>query len=198
MNITKIKKMRELDDKEKKIVRELIRDPRISDNAIGKKLKIPIMTVNRKRKRLEDEGALQYLTHLDTGKLGTGSFPARQFFMIKLKLGITMKQFEEVFQKEKILEYDAEHVFMSFLCEKDSHLIWAVVLRGGEKNEINEYFNGTLVPILLKKFGHDSINSVQKFRVMDELRYFHNYMPEINIEKGRLKKSWPDEMIFID
>lgn len=194
-----VKKIRELDDNERKIVRELIKDPRISDNQIGKNTKVSIMTVNRKRKRLEEDGILKYCTHLDTGKFGTGSFTARQLYMVKLKLGLTYKRFENDLKHETaITGRGAEHIFSSFLCEKDGHLVWCIVLRGGKRNEINEYFNSVLVPILKDKFGGDCINTIQTFRITNELRYFHNYLPGINMENGRLKKNWPNEMIFID
>ena len=46
---------RGLDDQEKLIVRELIKDPRISDNQISTNTNIPLKSVNRKRKRMEFE-----------------------------------------------------------------------------------------------------------------------------------------------
>ena len=45
--------MRQLDEQEKSIVKALIRDPRLSDNQISKVTKVPVMSVNRKRKKLD-------------------------------------------------------------------------------------------------------------------------------------------------
>ena len=42
--------MIKLDEKEQKIVKELIKNPRISDTQIAKNTNIPVMTINRKRK----------------------------------------------------------------------------------------------------------------------------------------------------
>ena len=47
---------------ERRIIRNLIKNPRISDNKISKITGIPTITVNRKRKKLEAEGLLHYHT----------------------------------------------------------------------------------------------------------------------------------------
>ena len=60
--------MRQLDEQERRIVRELIKDPRISDNQIAKNTRVPVMTVNRKRKLLEEKGLLNYYCYLDTSR----------------------------------------------------------------------------------------------------------------------------------
>ena len=49
-----------LDDQEKMIIKALIRDPRLSDNQVGKMTGVPPPTVRRKRLRLEEEGLLNY------------------------------------------------------------------------------------------------------------------------------------------
>ena len=46
----------DLDEQERMIVRALVRDPRLSDNQIGKLTGVPTPTVRRKRKRLEAAG----------------------------------------------------------------------------------------------------------------------------------------------
>ena len=56
--------MRDLDKQERLIIRELIKNHRISDNKIGKNTGIPVMSVNRKRKSMEKEGLLTYYTSL--------------------------------------------------------------------------------------------------------------------------------------
>jgi len=75
------------DEKEVKILRELIRNPRASDNMISKKTDIPVMTVNRKRKRLEDERVLRYYVSIDKGEFGLKIFGAKVLFAIKFKIG---------------------------------------------------------------------------------------------------------------
>jgi len=70
--------MKEFDEQERKIIYELIRNPRLSDNQVGKRTAIPIKTVNRKRKLLEEKGALQYAALVEHGPTGTGQMPFRQ------------------------------------------------------------------------------------------------------------------------
>ena len=87
MNVTqKLLSRRKLDGQEEKIARMLIRNPRLSDNAIGRMAEIPAMTVNRKRKRLEDEGLLSYFAAINMGPKGTGRFRSRYLYLIKFKL----------------------------------------------------------------------------------------------------------------
>src|SRR3989338_5980555 len=85
--------MRNLDMHEIAIIRELIRNARISDNQIGKNTKIPVMTVNRKRKKMEAEGLLRYYTSIDKGEFGLRTFDAKQLYIIKLKIGITQNEY---------------------------------------------------------------------------------------------------------
>ena len=73
-------KMVKLDKIEQKIVKELIRNARASDSEISKKTSIPVMTVNRRRKKLEDEKVLRYYTSLDKGEFGMEIFGAKKLF----------------------------------------------------------------------------------------------------------------------
>ena len=50
----------EFDEQEQLIIKALIKDPRMSDNNIGKLTKVPIRTVSRKRKKLEQESKINY------------------------------------------------------------------------------------------------------------------------------------------
>src|SRR3990167_7981787 len=84
--------MREIDWQERKIVIELVKNARISDNEISRRTRIPLKTVNRKRKKLEEEGLLYYFTHLDNSPSGTGMFNSRKLYIMKLKKGVTRKQ----------------------------------------------------------------------------------------------------------
>src|SRR4051812_31580855 len=52
--------MKQLDQQERLIVRQLIRDPRESDNGIGELTGVNVRTVGRKRQRMEQSGVLSY------------------------------------------------------------------------------------------------------------------------------------------
>ena len=70
--------MHTFDDQERAILKALVRDPRQSDNHISKVTGVPTPTVRRKRRRLEDEGLLNYFAAIDMQETGTGTFSARQ------------------------------------------------------------------------------------------------------------------------
>ncbi|MBU1704720.1 MAG: winged helix-turn-helix domain-containing protein, partial [Nanoarchaeota archaeon] len=104
-------------------MKELIKNPRISDNQISKNTKVPVMTVNRKRKQLEEERLLHYFTSFDTGEFGTGTFKAKQLYIIKFKTGITRSQFIEKVEKDKRFQaFNASYISLSYLGEKDGRL----------------------------------------------------------------------------
>ncbi len=191
--------MRELDEQERRIVRELVRNPRISDNKIGKRTKVPIRTVSRKRNKLEKEGMLSYFTKLAMGKGGTGRFGARQLHIIKFRLGILREQIIREIREEKVIKSNyGEYIHESFLGEVDGHVALLVIIDGHSDEDIVENFNREIIPILLKNHGEDSIKSVSTIRLSNTIRLFHNYIPMINMENGVLKNDWPDELIFLD
>ncbi|MBW2974984.1 winged helix-turn-helix transcriptional regulator [Candidatus Woesearchaeota archaeon] len=194
MNHTK-----ELDESETRIVRELIRNPRISDNQIAKNTKIPVMTVNRKRKLLEKEGYLKYFTSLDTGEHGTGKYKAKQMYCIKFKIGITREQFIEAVEKDQeTLVFEAYYISLSYLGEKDGHLAYMCILDAETESKLMDEFNGRIIPHLKEKLGGDCIKEIITMRVTNTLRRHHNYIPMLNMENGRMKKGWPDDYIFVD
>ena len=195
----KINKMRKLDEKEVKIVKELVKNPRVSDNKIAKATKIAVMTVNRKRKQLEQEGLLNYFAYLDTSRYGTSSLPARQLYIVKFKIGITKKTFIDEFKKEmKTKTKNTEYFYESFLGERDGQLIWSFIMDGGQGKETMEIFNGKIVPMLELWFGKNCIIESFSFRLTTQLRLLHNYIPLLNMENGTLKKGYPNEFIFVD
>lgn len=191
--------MRNLDENEVKIVKELIRNPRISDNQIAKKTKVPVMTVNRKRKRLEEEGLLRYFTSLDTGEHGTGMFKAKQLYIIKFKIGITRQKYLESLEYDKRLrEFNADYVSLSYLGERDGHLALIMILDAETESKLVDEFNNKLIPYFREKLGDDAVQDVSSARITDTIRRHHNYLPSINMEDGVMKKDWPDEWIFVD
>ena len=191
--------MRTLDEQEKLVIRELIKDPRLSDNQIGKITRVPVMTVNRKRKLLEKEGLLNYYCYLDTSRYGISVLPARQLYMVKFKIGITKKEFIDNILKDPLIKtFGIVHIYESFVGEKDGQLVWVLVIEGGKGQEIVEIFNGKIVPLLYQYFGNDCITETFAVRLTTQLQLLHNYLPLLNTEEGKIKKNWPNEFIFID
>ena len=55
-------------EKQEKIIIELIKDARVSDTRIAQKTGIPLKTVNRLRKQLEENNYLSYFTYFKNPK----------------------------------------------------------------------------------------------------------------------------------
>ncbi len=190
---------RELDESERKIVRELIKNPRISDNQIAKNTKVPVMSVNRKRKLLEKEGLLRYFASFDTGEFGTGTFKAKQLYIIKFKIGITREDYINKVEKDKrFQQFNASYTSLSYLGEKDGHLALVMVLDAETDSLLVDEFSGKIIPHLKEKLGNDCIREIITTKISNTLRRHHNYLPDINMQDGVIKKDWPDEWIFVD
>ena len=191
--------MYQIDQQERKIIRELIRNPRISDNQIGKNTKVPIRTVSRKRNKLEKIGLLNYLTFFNNSKTGTSSFGSRHLYVVKFRLGITREQIIKEIKEEKMVKMSyGRYIYESHLAEVEGHVALVLILEGKTDDDIVESFNKEVITSLLRNHGQDSIKEVSTIRLSDPIRMFHNYITLLNIENGRIKKEWPDELIFFD
>ncbi len=191
--------MRKLDEQERKIIVELIRNPRISDNQIGKNTRVPIRTVSRKRNKLEKDGLISYFTNLNMGKRGTGRFGTRQLHVIKFRLGITREQIIKEIKEEKMVKMSyGKYIYESHIAEIEGHVALVMIIEGHTDEDIVENFNKEVVPSLTKNHGKDSIKEVFTIRLSDPIRIFHNYIPMVNMENGFMKKEWTDDLIFAE
>jgi DNA-binding Lrp family transcriptional regulator len=191
--------VRALDENERKIVRELIRNPRLSDNQIAKNTGVPVMTVNRKRKKMEEENLLRYFTSLDTGEFGTGMFKAKQLYIINFKTELTRNEYIEKVEKDKSFQrFNASYISLSYLGEKDGRLALIMILDAETESTLVDEFNGKIIPHLKEKLGQDAIRGIITTKISNTLRRHHNYLPDINMEKGKMKKEWLNDFIFVD
>jgi len=189
--------MRKLDEQEIKIVKTLIRNPRISDNQVGKQTGVSVRTVNRKRKRLEQEGLLSYYTNLDMSAEGTAQLLARHIYLIKFKLGISQEKIiNEVREEPNVRTVYTEMIYESHLAEIDGHTALVMTIEGRTDDEINVGFNSKIVPAMEKNHGKGCIEQVQTIRLGRPIRVFHNYLPMVNMSKGYIKGTWSDAAIF--
>jgi DNA-binding Lrp family transcriptional regulator len=188
----------QLDEQEKKIVRELIRNPRASDNQISKKTSVPVMTVNRKRKKLEERGLLYYFTYINNTNRGTGLYHARQLYIVKFKIGLTREKYLQMIESDKRLkETNAKHIVESFIGEKDGHLALMLIMEAKSEGQLVEIFNGDVVENFKKNFGEDCIDDVSTVKLNLPIRVLHNYLPYINMTNGKMKEEWGDNWIFV-
>jgi len=176
----------EFDEQEELIIKALIKDPRMSDNNVGKLTGVPIRTVSRKRQKLEKEGKISYYVTVSQKVKKT----ARHLYIIKFKLGMTKGRILDDIKKEPhVKSIFTEMIYHSRLGEIDGHTALLMIIEAKSDTEISENFNGKILPKMLENHGKDSIFDIKTMRISDTIRNFHNYLPQINMEGGKLKKN---------
>ena len=190
--------MQKFDNHEEKILKELIRNPRISDNQIAKNTRIPVTSVNRKRKQLEENGFINYYVEVVDEGPEKGQHNARQLYIIKFKEGITRQKYiDEIKKSENFRKVNPRYHSESFLGEKDGRFAIILIVEAKSEDELIEIFNGSIIPEIKKRHGSDCINDIITAKVTFPFRVHHNYIPIFNMEKGTIKKDWLSEWIFI-
>jgi DNA-binding Lrp family transcriptional regulator len=187
-----------LDEQEKLIVKALIRDPRVSDNQIGKLTGVPTPTVRRKRKKLEEEGLLSYYAALDMQESGTNTFGARHLYIIRFRIGITRKQIiDEIRSEPNVRTIFTDLIYESHIAEIEGRVALVMIIEGKNDSDIVENVQGRIVPSLRKNHGPDSIEEISTMRLLGPIRIFHNYVPLVNMRAGVISANWPQDGVFV-
>ena len=190
--------MRTFDDQERAILKALIRDPRQSDNYISKITSVPTPTVRRKRKRLEEEGLINYFVAIDMQETGAGTFGARHLYIIKFRIGVTVKQIvDEIKSEPNVRSVFTDLIYESHIAELDGHVALVMIIEGKNDADIIENVQGKIIPSLRKNHGPESIEEISTLRLLSPIRVFHNYVPLVNMHKGVLRDDWTDDAIFV-
>jgi DNA-binding Lrp family transcriptional regulator len=190
--------MRILDEQEKAIVRQLIIDPRESDNGIGEVTGVNVRTVSRKRDRLEQEGILSYYTNLDLSADGAKQYNARHLYIIKFRVGITYNQLiQDIRQESNQKSIFTETIFESHIAEIDGKVALLLFVDGNSDLDIVQRTHEELIPGLLKNHGSDSIESISTIRLLSPIRVMRNYLPIVNMCKGYIRSDWPSDAVYV-
>ena len=91
-----------------------------------------------------------------------------------------------------------EFIYESHIAEIDGHTALVLLIEGSSDDEINIKFNEIIIPSLEKNHGTDSIIEVTTIRLGKSIRMFHNYLPMVNMDNGRLQESWDNSAIFVE
>ena len=190
--------MRTFDDQERAILKALIRDPRQSDNYISKITSVPTPTVRRKRKRLEEEGLINYFVAIDMQETGAGTFGARHLYIIRFRIGVTVKQIvDEIKSEPNVRSVFTDLIYESHIAELDGRVALVMIIEGKNDADIIENVQGKIIPSLRKNHGPESIEEISTLRLLSPIRVFHNYVPMVNMHKGVLRDDWSDDAIFV-
>ncbi len=187
--------MAELDHFEKRILRELVKNPRISDNQISHITGIPVKTVNRKRKILEDKEFINYVSLLNYVKMGV--FGTTQLYLVIMKEGVTKKGLSDFLNSLNYSSHLIKHIDSCFVGEFEGNSALVFVIQSREDKDVVEIFNADLVPLINGKFGQKSVKDVKVLRIDKLFSLSHNYLFNANMSKGKMKQGWPDDLIFI-
>jgi DNA-binding Lrp family transcriptional regulator len=190
--------MHTFDDQERAILKALVRDPRQSDNYISKITGVPTPTVRRKRKRLEEEGLLSYYASIDMQETGTSTFGARHLYIIKFRIGVTVKQIvDEIKSEPNVRSVFTDLIYESHIAEMDGRVALVMIIEGKNDADIIENVQGKIVPSLRKNHGPESIEEISTLRLLSPIRVFHNYVPMVNMHNGVLRSDWTNDAIFV-
>jgi DNA-binding Lrp family transcriptional regulator len=191
-------RLRDLDEQERKIVRQLIRDPRQSDNAIGEKTGVNTRTVSRKRSKLERDGVLSYYTDVNLSQNGLGQYSTRHLYTIKFRIGITYTQLLEDIQREpSVRSVFTEVIFESHIAEIDGKLAMLLFIDGTSDLDIVQTMQEKVIPSLRRNHGEDSIEEISTIRILSPVRTMRNYVLPVNVNEGTLRPDWPDDAIYV-
>src|SRR6201988_5568227 len=192
------RRKRILDEQEKAIVRQLIRDPRESDNGVGEVTGVNVRTVSRKRDRLEQEGILSYYTNVDLSGDGAKQYNARHLYIIKFRVGITYNQLiQDIREDSNQQSVFTETIFESHIAEIDGKVALLLFVDGNSDLDIVQRTHEEMIPGLLKNHGSDSIESISTIRLLSPIRVMRNYIPIVNMCKGYIRPDWPGDAIYV-
>lgn len=190
--------MRPLDKQERRIIRNLIKNPRISDNQLAKLSGIPTITVNRKRKKLEAEGLLHYYADVAMDEEGTHTFHARQLYIVQLRSGITRRKYlDYILNDNHTKTVFTKYVTDSYLGEQDGRLALILIFEAETELDLMEIFNGLFIKGLKKQFGPHAVTAITTTKINTTFRRFRNYMPFINLSGPVVVSDWPEELVYV-
>lgn len=188
---------RPLDDQEKAIARQLIRNPRATDKSISEATGVQLRTVGRKRQKLEQLGLLRYWASVELGEEGTGKFNVRHFYIIKFAIGVTYDELRSIITAKSDVTDITSIIAESHIAEIDGKLALLVIVEGTSDRDIVQSVHERLIPSLSRNHGPHAIQEISTLRLLGPVRTLRNYLPLINMKGTVMKPDWPDASIYV-
>lgn len=119
---------------------------------------------------------------------GTQRFNAKHMYFVKIKIGISQKQvISEVKEEPNGSMVFIEFIYESHFVEIKGHTALLLFIEGSCDDEIYNKFNEIIIPSLEKIW--DWINNTNNNNTYGKtIRLVHNYLPIVNLNKGKIKK----------
>ncbi len=165
-----------IEEKDKSIIRELIRNPRVSDSEIAKKAGIPLKTVNRRRRYLEQSNTLNYMTFVNNFSYGTGRFNSLALYTILFEYGITTETLRRMIMSKEYNEHPVvvKHIVVDLVGEKGGMATYTLIITSRAHEDLVEILNADIVPMVKRFVGENSIRGIEENPIRTINRTGHN------------------------
>ncbi|MGJ3241722.1 MAG: winged helix-turn-helix domain-containing protein [Opitutales bacterium] len=187
---------RRLEEQERAICRELIRCPRCTDKHLSDATGIPLRTVGRKRKRLEEAGILKFFCEVELGAQGTGQYPSRHLYILHFRVGVSLEEIRGRFIEEASRHDSNGTVYETALAEIDGRLAMLIYIDGHTEKEIVRRMHDNVIPSFIRNHGEGVIDYVSNMRVLESTRRLRNYVPSVNMNGNGICSGWPVEYLY--
>lgn len=188
---------REMDDVDRAIARELVKDPRTTDKHIRDATGIALRTVGRRRKRLEEEGLIRYSAEVDLRGRSSSHRGSRKLYIIRFRLEVSLNDVRAKVAKEPSIVENTDIIYESHIVEVDGRLALLIVIEGASEAAIVESVHDKLLPRLIKNHGEDAIEGISTICLLDTIRRQRNYLPSINMDGSTIKTDWPSSTLYV-
>ncbi len=156
-----------ISDKEQLILRELIKNPRVSDNQISKTTGIAVKTVNRRRKHLEDRNMVVYSAQVNNYEKGTKRFGATCMYSLFFRYGTTKEKIKSIIIGEAYRRHPAviKHIMFDFVGEKEGSVVYTLILASRASADFIEILNADIIPLFSGILGQNCVAKVEEMTV---------------------------------
>ena len=191
-------KNKKIGPKEKLILKELIKNPRVSDNKISKITKIPVKTVNRRRKYLEENNLVTYSTFVNNFSKGTDRFSATCMYGLHFKFGITKERIKGIILSDIYRKHPAiiKHIMFDFVGEKEGSVVYTIILVSRASADFIEILNAEIIPFFSNALKVDCIAKVEEMTIGFFNKTGHNNYAWW-VFSGEKQKGIPDDEIYV-
>ena len=150
-----------MDEKDKAILGELIKTPKITNASISTKIAVPEKTVARRRKEIE----VKYIDTIQKLKqeMQHQYFNRSAIYTIIFNNHITRKDVQMAFLNGSLFsKVRSKHITFAFISDSVDKVKLSLFLESYLHEDIIEIVNADILPVIRKLFGDGAIHSILK------------------------------------